>query len=69
MAYDTATKVALLEQQCTNLREEVNELRSDVNTIKSLLNKIAGGVVVLVGLGGLIGWLLTSVEKAQKLIQ
>lgn len=59
-------QVAVLEQRLRQavieinaLRKEIQSLHGDLDKIVSLSNKYRGGLLVILAVGGLIGWITT----------
>ena len=67
-------KLAVLEQRTCHIDEQVDALRHDIVAINSALidmqrqaDRWKVGFVVIAGLGGVIGWVLSSADTIARL--
>ena len=76
MAEDHDIKLAVLEEHIKHIAEQVDELFEHIKIIETTLNDIQRsadkwkmGFVVIAGLGGVVGWALSSIETITRLFR
>ena len=76
MIDDNDVKLAVLEERTKHIAEQVDELFQHIKIIETTLNDLQRsadkwkmGFVVVAGLGGVIGWVLSSVETITRLFR
>lgn len=64
------TQVALLNQRLDQIGEKIGDLETslsnvqkDIENINNMANRYRGGLLVVLALGGLIGWAVTISDK------
>lgn len=60
---NTETQVAVLDERVNGLLSRIKSLEKEVDSFKTAANRWKGGVVVLVALGSIIGWLAAIWDK------
>jgi hypothetical protein len=61
-----ATQTALLRQEMEQMKVQLEELQRDVSAIRGMADRWRGGFLVLLSLGGIIGWIASVWDKVQK---
>jgi hypothetical protein len=68
--YETTRLVISLQIEIQGLRREIEghkreitDLRKDMRDVRDIANRWRGGVAVIVGIGALLGWLITQVDR------
>ena len=68
--YDTTRLVIGLQIEIQGLRREIEghkreiaDLRKDMRDMRDMANRWRGGVAVIIGLGALLGWFLTQMDR------
>ena len=76
MQNNTEVKLAVLEERSKHITEQIDSLSGKIEHIEQQLSTIQQqadrwkmGFVVIAGLGGVIGWILTSAETILKLFK
>lgn len=59
--HETAVALTRLEERLAMVQKEQAELRAQVDKITEQANKWKGGFIVLLGIGGFFGTLVTSI--------
>lgn len=60
-------QLAIMEERERALKEDISELKAELQTLrneitdmKEMANRWKGGFIVLAGIGGIVGWILSS---------
>ena len=76
MAENNDIKLAVLEEHIKHIVDQIDELFQHVKIIETTLNDLQRsadrwkmGFVVIAGLGGIIGWMLSSIETITRLFR
>ena len=54
---EIAQRLATLENEIKNLREDVGETRKDIREISGFIEQMRGGRIVIVAIAGVVGFL------------
>ena len=56
-----------MREMLFKLTEEVEELSEEVKQMRAMANRWKGGFIVLAGLGGVIGWVLSTFSSVSSI--
>lgn len=60
-------QVRQLNENLKYLKSDMEGLRRDISEVHEMANRWKGGLIVVVGLGGVVGWLLSVGSNISKL--
>jgi len=61
-----AVRIAILEDHVRHVEKDLNDLKKDHDDLVSKSNKAAGGIIVLMGLGAILAWIVSASNEMMK---
>lgn len=60
---DQIALIIRIDERLNSLIVRLDKIEEDMSEVKAQMNKWKGALPILIGIGGLLGWLITSFDK------
>ena len=64
---DQIALITRIDERLNSLMSSLDKIERDMSEVKTQMNKWKGALPILIGIGGLLGWLITSFDKIKGL--
>lgn len=64
---DQIALIIRIDERLNTLIIRLDKIEADMSEVKAQMNKWKGALPILIGIGGLLGWILTSFDKIKGL--